>query len=69
MPPVMQDPRFTANSYSALNQLEQRIRDRVYSLLRDRLGEQGRAVITEKDVAECFAEACRQSTEACGSPK
>jgi hypothetical protein len=66
---MKRQPRFTANSFRTIDDLERRLRTIVLGLLEKRMCEQDREVITDDDIRECYSEAFRELTDRCLSAK
>jgi len=48
---------FTKESYAVMKKIEAEVRERVHCLLAELLAKDGRTVITNNDVCECYAAA------------
>lgn len=62
MPAMLSEPKFTPDSYRLLDSMEKRLRSKVLQLLEDRMRAEGREVITDEDVLECFQAAFGELT-------
>ena len=55
-------PSFTPSAFKEINQLERRLRQRLFNILENRLRREQRDTISVEDVRDAYAQACKELT-------